>query len=347
MNKQPTKASPSLTMSNIERKRRIRRMKQRLRVLRLVVFCLVVGIFLAFISLVCYGGYRLVSSVYGDYQSMHQGYEQRQQQNCGAIDPAYDGYTNILVLGLDDGVNAEGAAGQRADAILLVSLDNTSGQVRFVSIPRDTLVQLPGQNKAARINTAYTAGGAPLAVRTADNLLGISIHQYVTIDMAALREIVDVLGGIDIYVEANMDYDDKEAGLSIHIPKGYQHLDGEKAQEYLRYKNTELGDVGRMHRQQHFLKALHEKLVQPAALMKVPQLAEIFKQRIGTSAEIFDTGHLAHFLKSLAANDFQMRILPGYMSEGYWLPDKKKIQKEMAELFPATIVDDTDMNTEE
>ena len=71
---------------------------------------------------------------------------------------------------------------------------------------------------------------------------------------------VDILGGVDLYVERNMNYDDPFANLSIHLTKGYQHLDGQKAGQYGRFRYDELGDIGGVQRQQRFLKALSDEM---------------------------------------------------------------------------------------
>lgn len=141
----------------------------------------------------------------------------------------------------------------------------------IVTIPRDTWVPIPDSAYEDRIGTLYGTGGAPLVVRATERLLGVPVHQYVAVDMQTCADIIDLLGGIDLYVESDMDYDDPEADLSIHLKQGYQHLDGKQAQEYLRYRGTDLGDVGRSERQQQFVKALYEEVMRVRTLTKPPR----------------------------------------------------------------------------
>lgn len=241
-------------------------------------------------------------------------------------------------MGLDDGADDSGTKEKRADTILVISLENETGKVRFINIPRDTWTSFPNQGVSTKLKNIYAAGGAPMMVRQVSKLLGVSIHQYIVLDMETFADLIDVLGGIDLYVEGNMEYEDPEAGLSINIRQGYQHLDGTQAQQYLRYRSSELGDIGRVQRQQKFVKALYQKLLQFETIPRLPAIAEIFKQRIDTSAEIFDSVHLANVLRSLSSDPPASIMLPGSAAQHdatVWVPDEAGIQKRMQEMFPA------------
>ncbi len=176
-----------------------------------------------------------------------------------------------------------------------------------------------------------------MLVKQVSRLLGVSIHQYVTIDMATFAELIDLLGGIDIYVEENMNYEDPESGLSIHLEQGYQHLDGETAQKYLRYRNNELGEVGRVQRQQKFTKALYETVLQLGTVPKLPAIADVIRERVETSAEVFDSAHLANVLRNLSSETPAAMMLPGDYAQGnenLWIPNQAEIDERIRELFP-------------
>ena len=332
------KQQQNTTRQNILRKRQARA-RRRLKALVRLFFLLV--FFGAVAAGVLFAGYTLISwgsSIYHEYQAMYAGYTERQQERRGAVDPKFDGYTNILVMGLDDGADDSGTKEKRADTILGISLENETGKVRFINIPRDTWTSFPNQGVSTKLKNIYAAGGAPMMVRQVSKLLGVSIHQYIVLDMETFADLIDVLGGIDLYVEGNMEYEDPEAGLSINIRQGYQHLDGAQAQQYLRYRSSELGDIGRVQRQQKFVKALYQKLLQFETIPRLPAIAEIFKQRIDTSAEIFDSVHLANVLRSLSSDPPASIMLPGSAAQHddtVWMPDEAGIQKRMQELFPA------------
>ncbi len=323
------------TRENIKRKRILKKRRRRLKLFRLLVFLLLASIVGTVLAWVGFHIYIWGRQTYDTYSALYQGYEQRQALKKSTLDPRFDDYTNVLLMGVDDGES--GGLGQRADTLLLMSFNNADGHLRFISIPRDTLTEIPGRKEPERINAAYSYGGPALTMQAAARVLGVSIHQYVALDTRALAEIVDVLGGMDVYVERDMDYEDPEAALSIHILKGYQHMDGDTAQKYLRYRGDELGDIGRVQRQQHFVKAFYERLLQPDTVTKLPALVEIFQRRITTSAELFDTAHLTMLLRKLSTETPQVIMLPGEESPAdpsLWLPNQEKIADKINELFP-------------
>ena len=149
------------------------------------------------------------------------------------------------------------------------------------------------------------------------------------------KELIDILGGLDIYVEENMDYEDEASGLSIHIGQGYQHLSGEDVQKYLRYRGEKLGDVGRVQRQQKFIKALYAKVLQLDTIPKLPAIADLFRNRMETSAEIFDSAHLANVLRKMSSDPPITMMLPGSENvDGAWVPNTVELEARMSELFP-------------
>ena len=322
---------------NIKRRRSQRARRRRIAILRgffrlifAVVFLVVVGI----------SGYYLIGwgvEAYHDLRSMYEAYLVRQEENRGEVDVRFDGYTNVLVLGLDDAVNVDEAPEKRADALLLVSMENATGKVRILNIPRDTWVPMAQEKGETRLSHVYAVGGAPLMVRTINQMFGISIHQYVVIDLDTFAKIIDAVGGIDIYVERDMDYDDPEAGLSIHMRQGYRHLDGVGAECYLRYRSDDLGDLGRTQRQQKFVKAFYAKLLRVDTLPKVPQIADILKQNVTTSAELFDSVHIGNVVRKLNAQPPRTIMLPGDFArddDTVWIMDRKATDKVIHELFP-------------
>jgi LCP family protein required for cell wall assembly len=188
-----------------------------------------------------------------------------------------------------------------------------------------------------KIKYLYAMGGAPLMTRQVNALLGISIHQYIVLDMQVFSELIDAIGGVDIYVEEDMNYDDAEGGIAIHLPQGYQHLDGQQAQQYLRYRSDDLNDLGRMQRQQRFCKALYQNLLQFKTLTKLPAIADIIKQRVETSAEIFDSMYLANTLRHLSNVPPESVVLPGAPAaddSSIWVIDDAAMEQRMQELFP-------------
>lgn len=329
------------TQQNINKKRRAMKRRRVRRILRGIFMSVITILICSAVLFAGFGIYNIASRVYNEFSSMYEGYNKRRTARTGEIDPKFDGYTNILILGIDDGENG----GREADTILLLSFSNDTGKSRLISIPRDTWVS--ADSSAGRVGSLYTWGGASLIVRHISNLLGISIHQYVVIDMDTFAELVDVFGGVDIYVEENMDYEDPESGLEIHLGQGYQHLNGNDAQKYLRFRSEKLGDVGRVQRQQKFFKAFYAKVLQLETIPKLPAIADIFRNKMETSAEIFDSAHLANVLRRMSSDPPTTVMLPGTEDElGVWQPNLKEIDAKIQELFPVQDIS-TDLQNNE
>ena len=315
------------TQNNIDKKRKSMRRRRRIKAFRLVFVLVILGLIGTAILFVGFSIYNAGSRVYNEFAEMYQGYNDRRTARVGSTDPKFDGYTNILILGVDDSER------QEADTIFVLSFSNDTGKSRIIAIPRDTWIT--SRSNSGRIGTLYGWGGANLLVREVSKLLGISIHQYIIIDMATFAELIDTLGGLDIYVEEDMNYDDEVSGLSIHIGQGYQHLSGEDVQKYLRYRGEKLGDVGRVQRQQKFIKALYAKVLQLDTLPKLPAIADIFRNKMETSAEIFDSAHLANVLRKMSSDPPTTLMLPGSENvDGAWVPNVAEIQTRINELFP-------------
>lgn len=322
---------------NIQKRRSQRKRKRRIAFLR-GIFRLICTVF--FLAAISVAGYYLIGwgvQAYRDVRDMYEAYLIRQEENRGAVDVRFDGYTNVLVLGLDDSVNMDNAKEKRADAILLISMENATGKVRILNIPRDTWVEMALNKGETRLSNVYAIGGAPLMVRTINQMFDISIHQYVIIDLTTFGQLVDAVGGIDLYVERNMDYDDPEAGLSIHMRQGYRHLDGVGAEHYLRYRSDDLGDLGRTQRQQKFVKAFYAKLLRVDTLPKIPAIADILKQNVTTSAELFDSVHIGNVIRKLNIEPPRTIMLPGDFAredDTVWIMDRAATDEIIHELFP-------------
>ncbi|MBR2214907.1 MAG: LCP family protein [Selenomonadaceae bacterium] len=331
-----SRESISATKASILKKRRLQRQRRRIRFFRLIILLVFLGLVGTALLFVGYNVYSWGSSAYHELMGMYADYEERREARGGMVSENFAGYTNVLILGLDDGANNEGDLEQRADTIMLLSLANDSGRLRVITIPPTTWVRYPGGQEGT-MTDLYALGGANAMVRATSELLGVSVHQFMAVDMHVFSRLIDTLGGLEIYVEADMDYDDPEAELSIHLPKGYQHLDGDTAQKYLRFRSSDLGDVGRVQRQQKFVKILYQKLLQLETVPKLPAIADIFKTSVTTSAEIFDSAHLASVLRHLNSEPPQTIMLPGELAdgeEGIWLVDSDALKAKMTELFP-------------
>jgi LCP family protein required for cell wall assembly len=150
------------------------------------------------------------------------------------------------------------ASGGRTDTIML--LHTGSGPNLLLSIPRDSLVDIPGYDGERKINAAYAYGKAPLLVQTIEQNTGVRIDDYVEIGMGGVAGIVDAVGGIEVCPKTNMK--DKLAGLDIK--KGCQEVDGTTALAYARSRHTSgIGDIDRVRRQREVVSAVGSKVLSP------------------------------------------------------------------------------------
>jgi polyisoprenyl-teichoic acid--peptidoglycan teichoic acid transferase len=237
---------------------------------------------------------------------------------------------NVLLLGIDDGDDENPGSPQRSDTMIVASINLESGGVGLLSIPRDTRVEIPGHKRPEKITHAFFYGGSDLAVKTVENVINVPINYSVVIDWQGFIKIIDLLGGVNLYVENDMNYEDPYANLHIHLIKGYQHLDGQRAGEYVRFRSDELGDIGRVQRQQRFLKALTEELLQVGNIIKLPLVAHSAKQYVDTDMTFFTALKIAYHLKSLKINELHTQMLPGNFATidgiSFWVPNKEQVQ---------------------
>ena len=234
---------------------------------------------------------------------------------------------NILLLGIDEGDNEFPDAPKRTDTMMVASIDPEKKEIALISLPRDTRVAIPGRKGMDKINHAYAYGGVSLAKQTVANLLQVPIHYHVTIDWRAFIQVVDILGGVNLYVEDDMNYEDPYANLKIALKKGYQHLDGSQAGQYVRFRSDEMGDIGRVQRQQRFMKAMLEESAQVGTVLKLPSLMSTIDRYVNTDMSVMTMVKTANSIKSFGASSLHGNMLPGEPSMiggvSYWVLDEK------------------------
>lgn len=250
---------------------------------------------------------------------------------------------NVLVMGIDEVLetpeNSLEAFSGRTDTMLLVRVDPESDVANILSIPRDTRVDVPG-NGNAKINHANFVGGPELAARTVSrNLNGVTVDRYVRVNTAAFREIVDLLGGVEVFVPNRMYYVDNTQGLRIDLEEGRQVLNGEQAEQFARFRNDGFGDIGRVQRQQQLIRALRERLLSPAVIPKLPQAIRIIQKYVDTNLTVEEMLALVNFGLELERDNLRMVMLPGRFSSpeeyiaSYWLLDTDGRDRVMQEFF--------------
>ncbi len=246
---------------------------------------------------------------------------------------------NILILGVDDNPEAKKDlwSGTRTDTIILANIDPKSKSINAISIPRDSKVFLSGNKGINKINSAHAIGGIDMTKNTIEKTLGIKIHRYILVHEDIVKELVDTLGGVEIYIEKPMHYRDKTAHLNINFEPGLQKLDGKKAVEYLRFRHDAMGDIGRTQRQQWFIRGIVKTLQSPQTIAKVPDLVAISKKYIKTDISTGEMAHLIEFVRHLDLSKTEIATLPGQPNQSgyisYWILDPEKTQEVVDRLI--------------
>lgn len=236
------------------------------------------------------------------------------------------GRINILLLGED---NVEES--KRSDTVAFVAIDIDNGNMRVLSLPRDTRVAIPGHGNQ-KLNHAYAYGQQDLLKATVERFLGTNIHYYVKIDYDNFPKLVDLVDGVDIFVGKPMKYRDRRGGLDINIPQGKQRMNGETALKYVRFRMDALGDIGRVQRQQQFLKALLHRMYEPENLLKFSSLSKEISNTLITDMPPSLTFQLCLFVKKLEKEPDKIffMMLPGTPAIidnlSYWVADSSKVR---------------------
>ena len=195
-------------------------------------------------------------------------------------------YYTVLILGRDTG------GGGNTDTMLLASYDVTNQKATVMSIPRDTMVNIPYDIK--RINAVYNYGGGgdegiQALYKEISQLVGFEPDYQIVVEWEAVGEIVDAMGGVWFDVPRDMNYDDPYQDLHIHQEKGYRLLSGDDAMQVLRYRHDNNmkygypdGDLGRIKTQQAFLQAVVEQMLQVKNITKINQFAKVFEKNVET-----------------------------------------------------------------
>ncbi len=273
--------------------------------------------------------FLLVMGLGGQFTTNEEG---QMEEFVAPVDKA-TGKINILVTGVD-------ADGLRTDTIMVASYDMDDNNVKVLSIPRDTRMYIG--NKYQKINAAHAISkngkinGVQGTIEAVTRLTGIPINYYVEVSFDAFSKTIDALGGVDFDVPQNMYYNDPVQKLKINLKKGFQHLDGDKAEQLVRFRMYPEGDLARVKVQQDFIKAVVEQKLNLDILNNAKELFQILKSDIKTN---FTLSHILKYvnnLKELQAENVKMVHLPGEFSDetytaSYWLPDMEKT-KELIQL---------------
>lgn len=245
------------------------------------------------------------------------------------------GKANVLLLGVDQD-------GLRTDTIIVASYDFDNSKINMLSIPRDTRMYIG--KSWQKINGAYSLSkngkknGVQGTIEAVTRLTGIPINYYVVFSCEAFRNTIDALGGVEFDVPQRMYYQDPAQDLHINLKPGLQLLDGDKAEQLIRFRKYPGGDIDRVNMQQKFIKALAEQKLNFGIISRLSDIFQVLKNDIKTNFTVQEVGKYLPNLKELTSEDITMYQLPGDFSGGeytasYWLADMTELKNLIETVF--------------
>ena len=235
---------------------------------------------------------------------------------------------NILFLGTNLGLS---------DTIMVFSLDMENERLDQISLPRDTYYPRPAYSGPAyqKLNSVFSTEGSMGASEAAGAILGgIPIHYYAEVDTFGAIKIIDAMGGVDMYVPMDMQYIDVDQNLYIDLRAGQQHLTGEQALMYLRFRSAYPdGDLGRISAQQEFIKSAFSQM----GALNIPGVAIVVQREVNTNMRMTAALGLAARAATSSGWDFVTHKLPGTpgMQEGlsYFFHDEAATKELMRQIY--------------
>lgn len=207
----------------------------------------------------------------------------------------------------------------RSDTMMLVFLNPLHNKISVLHIPRDTEAYV-GKYGIQKINFANAVGGPDCARTAVSGLLDVNIDHYVVMNISGLVDLVNELGGVTVEIPKKMKYMDWSGKLKIDLEPGWHTLTGNQAMGFVRFRHDDLGDIGRVQRQQLFLQAVARKMMDPRSWMHVPALIEIGKKSITTDMSEMEMLESINFAHTVTKENLKFVMLPGQFSgNGDWL----------------------------
>lgn len=258
--------------------------------------------------------------------------------------------TNFLFIGVDHN--------NLADAIMVGTFYRDNGEIKLMSIPRDMYTHIPdarlqqmksdGLNppSSLKINAVRAFGGRNHGIKylkeQLGEMLGVQFHYYIEVDLDAFSRIVDTIGGVTMYIPRRLWYSDPEQGLTIDIPAGHQHLDGEMAENVVRFRSFPTGDLMRNNIQMEFMSQLFKQTLTRDAIMKDPlALARVILSDVRTNANPMDLAKYVPYISRISEDSIQTFILPGngeYRNGISWfIPNVSALPEVVTQVFYANL----------
>ena len=274
------------------------------------------------------------------------------------------GELQVLLMGVS--TDQEGVA--LTDTIMVASYNPNTQKAVLLSIPRDSFTGTNPKRAVAsdKINAIYNVTRDPKeTVEAVNELTGLNLQHYAIVQTEALIELVDAIGPIEYYVPTNMNYDDTSQDLHIHFEEGLQEIDGQEAEELLRFRKNNDGtsfpeeygdnDIGRMKNQREFITAVVEQTVKLENITKLGSIIDIASRNLITNVDFNLLKDYLPYAVEFSTENLQTASLPGSVPDlnqtnnvSIFVVDKEETEQLVTELFfPEKLLEDgtTDGNT--
>ncbi len=239
--------------------------------------------------------------------------------NQATGNPAFDHRITFLLMGsslatINHQVITNGKVQDRADTIIVVSLNPQTKAVGVLSIPRDTRVTLPGIGKT-KIAEATYFGGVKEMVQVVQTTFHVPIDYYAYMSMFQFEKVINDMGGLTVNVPQNEVYEAKGDPLGINLTQGVHHLNGQQVLEFARFRATNLGDIGRIQQQQQLLRDMATQLLKPQNITRWPQIAaDVIHALSYTNLGLNQLVSLGILGRHIPVQTLRFATVPGYGS---------------------------------
>lgn len=291
--------------------------------LLILIICVILGIRFA----------KKINDLDGNWLAALLGHNEQTLKNLDTL--------QVLVMGESTGMS---------DTIIVCSYNPKTGNASMLSIPRDTYVENGNYKYSAqnKINYLYNGGQTPEKTLEAVNeITGLDIKYYVLVDTAALRKLVDLIGGVEFYVPDDMNYDDNGQNLHIDLKEGLQTLTGEQAEGVARFRHNNDGssysyeygneDYGRMRTQRSLIVAVAKQTIKLKNVKEIGNMINIMKEDIKTNMDISSLIDYVPYAVNMDFDAIQTAQLPGesQLKYGGWFffHDEEETLEIVDELF--------------
>ena len=218
----------------------------------------------------------------------------------------------VLLIGVDS-LDSKKAKNTRSDVMMVLDIDGEKKTASLISLPRDSRVKIKDHGKT-KLNHAYAYGKADLALETVNENFDLDIPYYIVVDYAFVKDVVNIVGGIDVDVPMDMDNEDPSADppLSIHLKEGPQHLNGDQAMQFLRFrKGYKNADLDRVKAQQAFMAAFVDKVKSSKGILHAPSLLVSYMDNTTSNMPLSKVSRMGLTMLSVGQENLETATIPG------------------------------------